>query len=1349
MRKYKRTIAILLITLLLFPSNLFSSGVSAEADDREESKLIYHETFEDGMGLFTQSGDAQLEHLTDTDFAENEDGNALYVSNRINDYDAIDLMYHDLELENGKTYTVTVSGYIDEEEATDEDAEVVLVLAEGNYSWINTDAMIAGETFELTSEFITDFDVNDRLRIQSNPAGADVPFYIGEVLIVEEETSDDDEEPFDPTEIYSTDFESDSRDGWRSRGDANVNTEVTDDGTGNQALLVTGRSSDWHGASLDMTDLLETGAQYEVSLSVKRLKAEEDSTIKITALETPESYVTVGETTVSDTEWTEITGRYRLGADVTAVEFYLESSDITEDYYIDDVTIMLVDPGQPEDEDREPALPFEMITFEDGELGGFEPRGDHEILNVTDEANHTEGGQSALKIEGRQQDWNGPSLRVEQYIDRGEEYHISVWVRIVSPDSAQLQLSTQVGSEDFGASYNNLERKTISVDDGWVQLQGTYRYSSVGDEFVSIYVESSNNSTASFYIDDITFEKTDSAPIEIEDLTPIKDIYEDYFLIGNAVSTSEFEGERLELLHLHHNLVTAENAMKPGYAYNDEGEFDFNAEEALMQMTLGEGLLMHGHVLVWHQQSNESLHTDEEGKPLPREEALENLRIHVKTVVEHFGDDVISWDVVNEAINDNPSNPEDWQGALRNSGWLQAIGPEYVEESFKAAKEVIDENGWEIKLYYNDYNDDNQNKATAIYHMVKEMNESYAVENGGELLIDGIGMQGHYNLNTNPENVRLSLEKFISLGVEVGVTELDVTAGSNSVQTEQEMNQQAYLYARLFQIYKEHHEHISRVTFWGLNDSSSWRAEQSPLLFDRNMQAKPAYYAVIDPDKFIEEYDPIEIVARDGEAVFGTPVIDGELDDVWNQASVLPINRYQGAWHGADGEARVLWDDENLYVLVQVSDSVLDKSSDQVHEQDSVEVFIDENNEKTSFYQGDDGQYRVNFANETSFNPSDAGEGFESATTIDGSHYTVEMKIPFKTITPEEDLEIGFDVQINDAQDGSRQSVAIWNDLSGVGYQDTSVFGNLTLVDELESVEDEITIDAGEESLIAPDQTVNIVTDDGKIATIRTPETLPEGTKIIVEFVGDEVINEPKSDSDKLLTQAGDAISVQLIYPEGYQDFLGDFELTLSYDTDFEWVAIFYLNEETGRWERQGGEMDPDAGVIRLTVQHFSTFGVFEDELEDIISDLEDTIRDLTDRLEELEAMGKHVAELEQLIAKLRAEMEALETNDENLVALIAELLARIEALEDQIAEQEGGTEADPADDPKDKQAGDIEDDSKGKTEDELETDQDSDDEAVSLPTTATPLYNYLLIGAIILLVGTGLALSSYKRKRA
>jgi endo-1,4-beta-xylanase len=873
-------------------------GPAPTPGDQTSTKTVYHETFESGVGVATPAGSAQLKPVTDLVFEGNTDGKAIQVSGRTNNWDGVDIPFSNVGMENGKTYTITVTGFVDASVSVPAGAQVLLQNVDSYNGLYAAADYKAGQAFTLTGQYTVDTSKDRALRIQSNDAGKTVPFYLGDILITEKVTSGGgDEEP---------------------------------------------------------------------------------------------------------------------------------------------------------EEQRPPALEFTTIDFEDQTTGGFEGRSGTETLTVTTETNHTEGGTYALKVENRSNTWHGPALRVEQYVDKDKEYKISAWVKLISPETSQLQLSTQVGNGD-GASYNNLQGKTVSTEDGWVQFEGTYRYSSLGNEFLTIYVESSNNSTASFYIDDITFEPTGSGTIEVQDLTPIKEVYKDDFLIGNAISTSDLEGNRLNLLNMHHNVVSAENAMKPIYAYNDAGEFDFTAEDELVEKVLAQGLKMHGHVLVWHQQSNEALHTDNNGQPLSREVALNNLRNHVKTVVGHFGDKVISWDVVNEAIIDSPPNPADWKASLRQSGWYKSIGPDFVEQAFLAAKEVLDEKGWDIKLYYNDYNDDNQSKAEAIYQMVKEINQKYAADHDGELLIDGIGMQAHYNKNTNPENVRLSLEKFISLGVEISVTELDITAGTNNVLTDQEAIAQGYLYAQLFKIYKEHAEHIARVTFWGLNDATSWRAAQSPLLFDKDLQAKLAYYAVIDPDKFIAENEPDEKEVNQGTAVFGKPSIDGTVDDVWSDAPELQVNRYQMAWQGANGVSKVLWDKENLYVLIQVSDSQLDKSSPNPWEQDSIEVFVDENNAKTSSYENGDGQYRVNFDNETSFNPQSIADGFESATHVSGNGYTVEVKIPLNTISPENNTKIGFDIQINDGKDGARQSAATWNDMTGLGYQDTSVFGELTLVNKQDS----------------------------------------------------------------------------------------------------------------------------------------------------------------------------------------------------------------------------------------------------------------------------------------------------------
>jgi endo-1,4-beta-xylanase len=309
-------------------------------------------------------------------------------------------------------------------------------------------------------------------------------------------------------------------------------------------------------------------------------------------------------------------------------------------------------------------------------------------------------------------------------------------------------------------------------------------------------------------------------------------------------------------------------------------------------------------------------------------------------------------------------------------------------------------------------------------------------------------MQGHYRLNTNTDNVRQSMEKFLSLGLELSITELDIQAGSDSKQTNRQLIEQGLVYARLFTMFRDYGANIGRVTFWGLDDGASWRSGASPCLFDRDLRAKPAFYAVQNPETFIAENRLLLVrEAKQGEALYGTPLIGAVLDPLWDTAPALAVDQNLMAWQGASGTVKALWDEKNLYVLVQVRNAELNKASPQAHEQDSVEVFIDEDNQKTPFFRHDDGQYRVNFANERSFNPPSAARGFDSAAAVQEKSYTVQMKIPFKTMVPAGDTLIGFDVQINGASaQGIRQSVAVWNDTTGNSFQDTSGYGVLRLV---------------------------------------------------------------------------------------------------------------------------------------------------------------------------------------------------------------------------------------------------------------------------------------------------------------
>lgn len=686
-----------------------------------------------------------------------------------------------------------------------------------------------------------------------------------------------------------------------------------------------------------------------------------------------------------------------------------------------------------------------LISFEENDEG-FVPRGDSELLERTSEDAYA--GDYSLKVSERSQGWNGPSIQIEDHVELSTTYSFSVWVKLAEEMTVDLMLSTQIGDGD-NASYQVIDTQAVTGDE-WVKLEGDYRYDAVVDDFISVYIESSDPHV-SYFIDDFSMttssEESDAVSVQTE-LMPIKDVYEDYFLIGNAVSMTEMQGQRLELLTHHHNLVTAENAMKPEYAYDSNREFNFDDQQRLVNRIQEEGLLLHGHVLVWHQQSPEWLHT-EDGQLLPRDEALANMERHIEETILQYGDNVIAWEVVNEAMNDNPIDPEMWRMMLRRSDWYDAIGDDYLELAYRKAREVLDENGWhDVKLYYNDYNDDNQSKATAIYHMVKEINESYAEEFPGEKLIDGIGMQGHYNLGTNVDNVRQSIERFMELDVEIGVTELDVTVNTTGELTEEDEIAQGIIYAELFSLYKEYADVISRVTFWGLNDSTSWRSERSPLIFDGDLQAKMAYEAVIDPEGFLARYDSEleEVETRTAELRYGTPVFGESVDDIWETSDSIPLDRYQLAWQGASGIGKVLWDEDRLYILIEVEDSDIDTSSEFEWEQDSVEVFVKENRGDSSVYEEGDGHYRVNAEGIQSFGDTTANTDIETLVTQNASGYTVQMSIPWQTMTPEEGQQIGFDLQINDASSGNRESVSIWNDLSGQGYQDTTLFGELELV---------------------------------------------------------------------------------------------------------------------------------------------------------------------------------------------------------------------------------------------------------------------------------------------------------------
>jgi endo-1,4-beta-xylanase len=328
---------------------------------------------------------------------------------------------------------------------------------------------------------------------------------------------------------------------------------------------------------------------------------------------------------------------------------------------------------------------------------------------------------------------------------------------------------------------------------------------------------------------------------------------------------------------------------------------------------------MIGHTLTWHSQSPNWLWDAPE---FDYDVALENLNAHIDAVMGEFGGELQAIDVVNEAIGlVNLENTDDWRFALeKGEGWVLALGHEWVELAFLRAAKVADENGWDCKLYYNDFGLDNPNKARAVYIMVRDINRKYDGHRpNGKPLIEGVGMQGHYNSNTRMSNVEDTLELFARLpGVSVSFTELDIEFLNTGTLTTEQAVSQAQKYAQLFQIAKkfaagpantgEFPAIVERITFWGADDGASWKSNSLPLLFNApaggQITGKEALLGALWPDEYLELHPPSEDEDdRSGFTVPGVYVYSLNRGDIWGGANIiLGNNADEWPWAIADEE---------------------------------------------------------------------------------------------------------------------------------------------------------------------------------------------------------------------------------------------------------------------------------------------------------------------------------------------------------------------------------------------------------------------------------------------------------------
>lgn len=355
---------------------------------------------------------------------------------------------------------------------------------------------------------------------------------------------------------------------------------------------------------------------------------------------------------------------------------------------------------------------------------------------------------------------------------------------------------------------------------------------------------------------------------------PLKEAYKDIFLMGMAVNDAIVSGSdkaSQDIVVKNFNSITLENSMKAALINPQPGVFNFGPADAFVAFGEAHKMFIIGHTLVWHNQVPAWFFTNAAGKPNTKEEQIERLRNHIKTVAGRYAGRVHAWDVVNEVIDND--------GSYRPTLWVNAFGSgdTLVKYAFKFASEFAPN----TELYYNDFNAWRPEKRDGIVRMVKMLQKE-------GIRIDGVGIQGHWGLNYPKTNyIEAAIDAYAACGVKVMITELDVDVlpltkegqiigqGMSDKQFQLEEFKEfldpypkalpdsiqqllAKRYEELFNIFYSKKDKIKRVTCWGVHDGMSWkndypipRRTNYPLLWDRNRQPKPALNAVLQvPEKF-------------------------------------------------------------------------------------------------------------------------------------------------------------------------------------------------------------------------------------------------------------------------------------------------------------------------------------------------------------------------------------------------------------------------------------------------------------------------------------------------------------------
>lgn len=301
--------------------------------------------------------------------------------------------------------------------------------------------------------------------------------------------------------------------------------------------------------------------------------------------------------------------------------------------------------------------------------------------------------------------------------------------------------------------------------------------------------------------------------------------------VGAAVSFEALQTSEVyrETLAREFNLMVAENCMKFGALRPAPDQFNFDEADQLVKFAEENDMRMRGHTLVWHTAQPDWLINDMATASSDKVRTV--LEHHIQTVVKRYRGRITSWDVVNEAIDD--------QAQMRSTFWFDKLGPDYLEFAFRTAHSADPA----VQLVYNDYSIEVINpKSDRVYSMLQDM-----LERG--VPVHAVGLQMHVPLEPgwSMTDLAANIQRFRALGLDVLVTEMDVRVPTPV--TPEKLELQARTYGDIFKTCLENG--CRQMLCWGFTDACSWvpgffKDCDQAMPFDAQCLPKPASAAIRD-----------------------------------------------------------------------------------------------------------------------------------------------------------------------------------------------------------------------------------------------------------------------------------------------------------------------------------------------------------------------------------------------------------------------------------------------------------------------------------------------------------------------